>query len=406
MHGRRAGSVRERGLTIPGPRRNSQHGTALPFTEPAMIVRIPALFLALVLLVPSATPAQVRRNEQERPPAMTLDQYEPASMLVVPETRVVRAKFPFVDVHGHQNLSAPDSVLARLVRQMDSIGLRTMVNLSGGSGERLAAQVRNARAKHPGRFVVFANIDFSRINEPDFARAAAAQLERDVKNGGAAGLKIFKNLGMDTYWADGSRVRTDDPRLAPIWAKAGELGIPVLIHTAEPPAFFLPVDRHNERYLELWQYPGRTRPPGKYPPFDSLMAEQHRMFRQHPNTKFISAHLSWLGQDLARLGRTLDSIPNMYVEVAAALYEIGRQPRAGRAFFEKYQDRILMGKDTFGGPDEFAAYFRIFETTDEYFPWYRRRHAFWGMYGMGLPDEVLRKIYFTNAARIIPGVAG
>jgi predicted TIM-barrel fold metal-dependent hydrolase len=348
--------------------------------------------------------AQVRRNEQQRPPTMTLEEYEPKSMLVTAEHPLRKAKFPFVDIHGHQNLSMDDAALAALVAQMDRMGLRTMNNLSGGSGATLAAQVRNARAKHPGRFTVFANIDWSRINEPEFARNAAAQLERDVKEGGAVGLKIFKNLGMDTYWADGSRVRTDDPRLAPIWDKAGALGIPVLIHTAEPPAFFLPVDRQNERYLELTQFPGRTRPPEKYPPFDSLIAEQHRMFKRHAKTTFISAHLSWLGQDLARLGRTLDTIPNMNVEVAAALYEIGRQPRAGRAFFLTYQDRILMGKDTFGGEDEFGVYFRIFETNDEYFPWYRRRHAFWGMYGLGLPDSVLRKVYYANALRIVKGI--
>ncbi|HWP03084.1 MAG TPA: amidohydrolase family protein, partial [Gemmatimonadaceae bacterium] len=200
------------------------------------------------------------------------------------------------------------------------------------------------------------------------------------------------------------RVRTDDPRFDPIWRKAGELGIPVLIHTAEPPAFFLPVDSTNERYLELTEFPNRARPASKYPPFDSLIAEQHRMFKRNPGTKFISAHLSWLGQDLGRLGRVLDSIPNMYVEVAAALYEIGRQPRFGRDFFIKYQDRILMGKDTFGGEDEFRVYFRIFETLDEYFPWYRRRHAFWGMYGLGLPDSVLKKIYYENASKLIPAL--
>jgi predicted TIM-barrel fold metal-dependent hydrolase len=287
---------------------------------------------------------------------------------------------------------------------MDEINLRTMVNLSGGSGAQLAAQVQNARKRYPGRFVVFANIDWNRVNEPNFAQAAAAQLERDVKEGGAVGLKIFKNLGMDTFWADGSRVRTDDPRLGPIWGKCGELGIPVLIHTAEPPAFFLPIDKHNERYLELTQFPGRARPSDKYPPFDSLIAEQHRMFKAHPRTTFISAHLSWLGQDLARLGRTLDTIPNMVVEVAAALYEVARQPKAGRAFFLKYQDRILMGKDTFGGPDEFAVYFRIFESGDEYFPWYRRRHAFWGMYGLDLPEDVLKKVYYKNALRIVKGI--
>jgi predicted TIM-barrel fold metal-dependent hydrolase len=363
-----------------------------------------SLSLIAALLVPLTADAQVRRNEQQRPPSMTLEEYEPRSMLVTDEHPVRKAKFPFVDIHGHQNLSMDDASLASLVAQMDQMGLRTMNNLSGGWGAGLAAQVRNAHSKYPGRFTVFANVDWSRINEPNFARNAAAQLERDVKEGGAVGLKIFKNLGMDTYWADGSRVRTDDPRLAPIWDKAGELGIPVLIHTAEPPAFFLAVDRFNERYLELTQFPGRTRPPDKYPPFDSLIAEQHRMFKRHARTTFISAHLSWLGQDLARLGRTLDTIPNMNVEVAAALYEIGRQPRAGRAFFIRYQDRILMGKDTFGGQDEFAVYFRIFETNDEYFPWYRRRHAFWGMYGLGLPDSVLKKVYYRNALRIVKGM--
>jgi predicted TIM-barrel fold metal-dependent hydrolase len=362
------------------------------------------LLLPLLAALPAAVHGQVRRNEQQRPPSMTLEDYEPKSMLVTDEHPIRKAKYPFVDIHGHQDLSMSDAQLASLVAQMDHMGLRTMNNLSGGSGASLAAQVRNVRTKYPGRFTVFANVDWGRINEPNFARSAAAQLERDVKEGGAVGLKIFKNLGMDTYWADGSRVRTDDPRLAPIWDMAGTLGIPVLIHTAEPPAFFLPVDRFNERYLELTQFPSRTRPPDKYPPFDSLIAEQHRMFKAHPRTTFISAHLSWLGQDLARLGRTLDTIPNMNVEVAAALYEIGRQPRAGRAFFLKYQDRILMGKDTFGGEDEYAVYFRIFETNDEYFPWYRRRHAFWGMYGLGLPDSVLRKVYYANALRIVKGI--
>jgi predicted TIM-barrel fold metal-dependent hydrolase len=376
-----------------------------------MTPRLYIVSLAATVVAVGAAPtmtapagAQVRPNQQQRPPSMTLEDYEPTSMLVTEAHPVRRAKYPFVDIHGHQNLSMGDAELASLVAHMDHMGLRTMNNLSGGSGDALRAQVRNARAKYPGRFTVFANVDWMKINDPNFAQNAASQLERDVKEGGAVGLKIFKNLGMDTYWADGSRVRTDDPRLAPIWDKAGELGIPVLIHTAEPPAFFLPVDKHNERYLELTQFPSRTRPVDKYPPFDSLIAEQHRMFRQHPKTTFISAHLSWLGQDLGRLGRTLDTIPNMNVEVAAALYEIGRQPRAGRAFFIKYQDRILMGKDTFGGEDEYAVYFRIFETSDEYFPWYRRRHAFWGMYGLGLPDSVLKNVYYKNALRIVKGI--
>jgi predicted TIM-barrel fold metal-dependent hydrolase len=345
----------------------------------------------------SATPVAAQQK-------VTVDDYEPRSMLVIPETKVLKAKFPFIDVHGHQNLSMGDTEFATLIKQMDNIGLRTMVNLSGGSGDRLTSQVKNAKAKYPGRFVVFANVNWRAAGDADFAAKAAAQLEKDVKEGGAVGLKIFKDFGMDDHWPDGSRIRVDDVRFDPIWDKCGELGIPVLIHTAEPPAFFLPIDKYNERYTELVQFPGRARPPEKYPPFDSLIAEQHRMFKRHPKTKYISAHLSWLGADLARLARTLDTIPNMNVEVAAALYEIGRQPKYGKQFFLKYQDRILMGKDTFGGEDEFRVYFRIFETEDEYFPWYRRRHAFWGMYGLGLPDEVLKKVYYKNAIRLIPGI--
>ena len=178
-----------------------------------------AAAFALAALLSPMLPAhaQVRRNEQQRPPSMTLEDYEPTSMLRVDEHPVARAKFPFVDIHGHQNLSMDDAALAALVTQMDRMGLRTLVNLSGGSGDRLAAQVTNARAKYPGRFVVFANVDWSKVNEPGFATEAAAQLERDVKQGGAVGLKVFKNLGMDTFWTDGTRVRTDDPRLGPIW---------------------------------------------------------------------------------------------------------------------------------------------------------------------------------------------
>jgi predicted TIM-barrel fold metal-dependent hydrolase len=260
-----------------------------------------ALVASLCVALAAPAHAQVRRNEQQRPNSMTIEEYEPRSMLVTRETVVRRAKFPFVDIHGHQDLTMSGAELASLVKQMDAMNMRVMNNLSGGWGDHLAAQVRNVRTKYPGRFTVFANIDWSRVNEPNFAQNAAAQLEHDVKVGGAVGLKLFKNLGLDTYWAAGTRVRTDDPRLAPIWDKCGELEIPVLIHTAEPPAFFLPIDAHNERYLELEQFPNRARPSSKYPPFDSLIAEQHRMFKRHARTQFISAHLSWLGQDLQRL---------------------------------------------------------------------------------------------------------
>lgn len=333
--------------------------------------------------------------------SMSVEEYDPRSTLRVPGRDVTRSKFPFIDVHGHQNVAMSGAALDRLIGEMDAMNMRVMVNLSGRSGAALAAGVRNA-ARHNGRIVFFANPNFNGIDEPGWGARAAAQLEEDVR-AGAVGLKIFKPLGMDLRDASGRRVPVNDPRIDPLWRKAGELDIPVLIHTGEPMSFFEPVDKYNERWLELTQFPQRARPAGEYPAFEALMAEQRAMFRKHPRTRFINAHLGWMGNDLTRLGALLDSIPNMYTELGAVLYELGRQPRAARAFLTKYKDRVMMGKDTYA-PTEYHVYFRVFETGDEYFDYYRKRHAFWKMYGLELPDPVLRAIYYETALRVIPGI--
>ena len=333
---------------------------------------------------------------------LTVEEYEPRSTLVVPTHPTPRSRFPFIDVHGHQPTKPAAADLDRLVREMDAMNMRVMVNLSGGTGASLAGAVQTY-GRYRGRFVTFANLDFSNIGDPAWGARAAAQLERDVRQGGAVGLKIFKDLGMDLKDERGERLRTDDPRLDPVWKKAGELDIPVLIHTAEPPAFFQPLDKYNERWLELVGHPGRARPPSRYPSFDSLLGEQHRVFRKHAGTRFIAAHLDWLGADLGHLGALLDSLPNVYTEMGAVLYELGRQPRAARSFLIKYQDRVMMGKDAYGAA-EYPVYFRVLETADEYFDYYRKYHAFWKMYGLELPDSVLRKVYYRNALRVIRGI--
>lgn len=297
-------------------------------------------------------------------------------------------------------MSADDA--KKLIDEMDAMNMAVAVNLSGGSGENIKNGVHNMNGRYPGRFIQFANIDFDRIDDPDFGTKAAAQLEEDVING-AQGLKIFKNLGMFVRYANGERVHTDDPRLDPIWAKCGELGIPVLIHTGEPSPFYEPHDEHNERWLELKQFPNRKRPPEEFPTWEVQMAEQHNVFRKHPNTNFINAHLGWMGNDLDRLGKLMDELPNMYTEVGAVLAELGRQPKHARDFLIKYQDRVLMGKDSWA-PEEYHVYFRVFETGDEYFDYYRKRHAHWKMYGLELPDETLKHIYYRNALKIIPGM--
>ena len=333
---------------------------------------------------------------------MSFEEYEPKSTLIVPQHPVVRARYPFIDVHNHQDAGkmTPEQV-AELVKAMDGLNMQVMVNLSGDFGENFK-KAWAALSRHPGRFVQFASVDFSKISEPGFGEQAARQLEEDVKNG-ARGLKVFKNLGMFATDKDGSRVHTDDPRIDPVWAKCAELKIPVLIHTGEPIAFWLPWDRFNERWLELKQFPGRRRDSPKFASFEETIGEQHNLFRKHPKTVFINAHLGWLGHDLARLGRLLDEMPNVHTEIGAVLHELGRQPRTAREFLIRYQDRVLFGKDSWA-PEEYHTYFRTLETADEYFPYYRKRHAFWSLYGLDLPDEVLKKIYYKNALRIIPGI--
>jgi predicted TIM-barrel fold metal-dependent hydrolase len=334
---------------------------------------------------------------------MTVEEYEPRSTLVVPQHILTRAKYPFIDVHTHYNAVMPRTQLDQLVAELDRINLQVAVNLSGGTGSRLIAGVKNMKGAYPKRFVIFANLSYEGIDDPDYGQKAAARLQEDVKNG-AQGLKIFKQHGLEIKDGRGQRVPTDDPRFDPIWQKCAELHIPVLIHTGEPRQFFEPRDRFNERWLELKQFPGRARPPDQYPSWEQIMSEQRNVFAKHPKTNFIAAHLAWLGGDLARLGQVLDKYPNMFVDIAAVLAELGRQPRFAREWLIRYEDRVLFGKDITEDMTEYHVYFRVLETADEYFDYYRRRHAFWKMYGLALPDEVLKKIYYKNALRIIPGI--
>jgi predicted TIM-barrel fold metal-dependent hydrolase len=285
---------------------------------------------------------------------------------------------------------------------MDTLNMAVMNNLSGSWGDRLKNSVDNIRATAPKRFTVFANINFNGIGEAGWTEKAVKQLEEDVKHG-AMGLKIFKNLGFSVNDNKGKRVTVDDVRLDAIWAKCGELKIPVLIHTADPKQFWEPLGDNNERWLELITRPNRKRSDTDPAPWQTLMDEQHRMFKKHPNTTFIAAHFDWYANDLAKLSTFLDDMKNVYIEFGAVIAELGRQPIAAREFFTKYQDRILFGKDSWV-PEEYTTYFRILETKDEYFPYHKKYHAFWSMYGMGLPDEILKKIYYKNALKLLPSL--
>jgi len=370
-----------------------------------------AMTIVIALSIAAGTWAQDAEN-------LPFHKYDPPSTLVVSEHPVTRAKYPFIDVHNHQ-FGMPDQDLGALTAEMDKLNMAVMVNLSGRGFRRveeadgstryalresdyLAGAVTNATTNAPGRFIVFTNIDFFGIDEPGWSERTVRQLAADVGNG-ANGLKIYKSLGLTAKDSNGERIPVNDSRLDPVWAKCGELGIPVLIHTGEPAPFWMDKDGNNERLLELIEKPDRYRDPAIYPSWEEVMGEQHDIFRQHPGTNFINAHLGWMGNDLERLGALMDELPNMYTEIGAVLAELGRQPRFARDWLIRYQDRVMFGKDSWR-PEEYHVYFRVLETADDYFDYYRRRHAFWKMYGLDLPDDVLRKLYYKNALRVVPGI--
>ena len=350
---------------------------------------------------------------QEKNNLMDIEEYSPKSSLVVAENPRDRAKFPFVDVHSHQ-WKMPVMDFTNLVAEMDSLNMGYMINLSGSgfatfAGNQdlmdlsLTESLENIKKQGvSNRFGVFVNVDFNKIDDADFG-TNNVEIIKDAVKQGVIGLKVYKNLGLNLKDNSGSRVKVDDKRLNPIWQICGELNIPVLIHSGEPSPFFDPIDKHNERWLHARQKPASFRPASEYPSFDVVMQEQYNMFKNNPNTTFINAHLGWYGNDLDKMSAQLDELSNVYTEIGAVIAELGRQPIRARRFFVEHQDRVLFGKDTYK-KSEFNVYFRILETSDEYFDYYRKRHAHWKMYGLNLPDSILKKLYYKNARKLFPNI--
>ena len=285
---------------------------------------------------------------------------------------------------------------------MDEAGIWRTVSLDGRStGDFYKEHLESSRRAAGDRFIVFFSPDFSRIDEPDFGKNEAARLEEAVRLG-ARGMKIFKVLGLTVKDKSGRIVPVDDPRIDPIWAKCGELNIPVLIHVSDPKAFWTPVDRFNERYDELGAHPDWSYYGDVYPAKEEILAQRNRVFERHPNTTFIGAHVATLPEDLHRVGLWLDMYPNLYVEIGARISDLGRQPYTARKFFIRYQDRILFGSDTPPNAEAYRVYYRFLETEDEYVDpaGGHHRQARWMIYGLHLPDDVLEKVYNKNALQI------
>ncbi len=340
------------------------------------------------------------KKRDSEPGDLRLLDWEPISQMVVNTTEVIKPRFPVIDIHNHlRDLDRMEEYL----EAMNEAGVWKVVSMDGRSAddfykEHLQVSQRVSRE----RLLVFFTPDFSKIDEPDFGRNEAEKLEEAVRLG-CRGMKIFKSLGLNNRDQSGELVPVDDPRIDPIWAKCGELGIPVIIHTSDPKAFFTPVDRYNERYDELGAHPHWSFYGDEFPDKEELISQRNRVFEKHKNTIFIATHMANLPEELGRVSMWLEKYPNMYTDINARISELGRQPYTARKFMIKYQDRILFGTDTRPDPVAYRVYYRFLETDDEYInsdPSHHRQGR-WRIYGIYLPDEVLEKIYNKNALKLL-----
>ncbi|MGE5205756.1 MAG: amidohydrolase family protein [Chlamydiota bacterium] len=373
------------------------------------ILFVTALFSASLLFAQNQTQNQIgyksAPNAKERETLLLRD-FHPKSMLHARVTPIQRAKFPVIDVHNHINdAMGIDEHMPpeKVIQVMDAANVRTVVILTGQWGQKLQHVVDEMVKPYPGRFMVFTQIDYSKIDDP---QAMVADLDDAVRRG-ARGLKVLKDLGLQDRDKSGKLIPVDDPRLDPVWEECGRLGIPVAIHVTDPEAFFHPINGENERYEELIEHPDWSFYDHGFPSKEEVMAQRDRMFAKHPHTTFIALHVANWPENLDYVSHLLDRLPNVMTEFGAREAELGRQPRRAHEFFLKYQDRILFGTDSPPSAEMYANYFRWLETDDEYFDYYGYPgQGRWKIYGMKLPDSVLQKVYHRNAERIFAQFKG
>ena len=375
--------------------------------------KISTLFLVLAAIGPAAVAQEINYSQDphaEKRMTLLLKDWNPKPMVHLAQREIPRAKFYVIDVHNHVNdaggIHGDDVPPADVIKAMDAANVRKIVILTGMWGEALQSVLDKMVKPYPDRFMVFAQMDWSKIDDPNFSQEMVAQLDDAVKRG-ARGLKVLKDWGLGVRDKSGKLVPIDDPRMDAVWEECGRLQIPVAIHSTDPEAFFTPTDAHNERYEELMRNPSWSFYGPRFPSKQTLLEQRNHVFAKHPKTTFIALHIANWPENLDAVSDWLKQYPNMYVEFGAREAELGRQPRRAYKFFTEFQDRILFGTDAEPVPEMYSNYFRWLETQDEYFPyWGYPEQGRWEIYGLGLPDQVLEKVYHENAEKIFAQFGG
>lgn len=346
----------------------------------------------------------INREVLYRMKDILLSEFMPKSELIVSQTEITGPKYPVIDFHTHVSPRKREYCISKEMKALNDHGVAAIVNLDGFWDERLDYTIEETK-EHEDEIVVFASVDITRIDQPDFGQYVVDTIKKAHRKG-AQGLKFFKDVSLKNKDSHGNYIRIDDERLNPIWETAAELKLPILIHIADPVAFFKPVDRYNERYEDLLVRPDWSFYGEEFFTFDELMEMQQRLLARHPDTTFVVAHCGSYSENLKFVSEQLEKYPNMYIDIAARIREIGRQPYTAREFFIKYQDRIVFGTDMSPGSRPYPYYYRCLETSDEYFNYSGSAKAsHWKIYGIGLPDEVLKKVYYENAVKLVPKLA-
>ena len=387
----------------------------MPRNRDSILLRIVLISCGIFLiLLPVQARGQITYGKvsegAEEKKNLLLRDFKPKAMLHVPVHNVYRARFPVVDIHNHVNdamgVYSQHVPVSKVIETMDQCNIKKITILTGMWGEKLQKVIDEMVKPYPDRFVVFTQVDWSKIDDPDFGGLMARQIDDAVARG-ARGIKVMKDLGLEDRDKTGKLIAVDDPRLDPIWEECARLGIPVAIHVIDPEAFFHPVDATNERYEELIERPEWSFYGPKFPTMESILEARNRMFARHPNTTFISLHVGNWPENLDYVSNVLDQHPNVVVEFGSREAELGRQPRRARRLFLEYQDRVLFGTDYSPSEAMYRNFFRWLETADEYFDYAGpQTQGRWKIYGLDLPDDVLEKIYHLNAERIFKQFKG